>query len=210
MTSNLYESWRELWLAIGGSSDQREVFVELTAAYSSPGRYYHTLLHIEDCLNVFARATHLAEHPHEVELAIFFHDAIYDNHLNDNEQKSGDWARRVITGAALHSTMADRVATLILATCHTGSATGVDAQLLVDVDLSILGSEPDKFWQYEQNIRKEYEWVPLSSYTMNRSEILRHFLNRSHIYQLDLFRQLYEQQARQNIQNAIAHLAGTT
>ena len=209
MTSSLNQRWNRLWSELGVTNIPNGILAELTAAYSSPGRYYHNLTHIKDCLGVFDYGKELAECPAEVELAIWFHDAIYDTRASGNEQKSAEWAYRVITQAGLSSTIAERVHKLILATCHTYAATGSDAQLLVDVDLSILGSEPNIFWQYEQNIRKEYEWVPLAIYIQKRGEILHRFLQRPHVYQVELYRQLYEAQARTNLGQAIDRLSKT-
>jgi predicted metal-dependent HD superfamily phosphohydrolase len=206
MTSSLNQRWSRVWSQLGITYIPNNVFAELTRAYSSPGRYYHNLTHIKDCLRVFDEAKELAERPAEVELAIWFHDAIYDTRASGNEQQSADWAHRVITELGLGSAIAERVDKLILATCHTEVATEVDAQLLVDVDLSILGSEPDKFWEYERNIRKEYDWVPPAIYNQKRGEILSRFLHRPHIYQIELYRQLYEAQARENLGQAIDRL----
>ena len=207
MPNGLNERWGELWSSLGVTSVPSNVFADLTTAYSSPTRYYHTLTHIKDCLHVFDEGKGLAARPNEVELAIWFHDAIYDTKATDNEQKSADWSHRVITEAGLDSTVAERVDKLILATLHTEITTEFDAQLLVDVDLSILGAEPTKFWEYEQNIRKEYEWVPLPIYNQKRGEILQRFLQRPKIFQIELYRKLYEAQARENLRDAIDQLS---
>jgi predicted metal-dependent HD superfamily phosphohydrolase len=44
---------------------------------------------------------------------------------------------------------------MILATKHTSGGTGLTAYL-VDVDLSILGTTPELFDDYEENVKKEY------------------------------------------------------
>jgi predicted metal-dependent HD superfamily phosphohydrolase len=60
-------------------------------AYSSPERYYHNLAHIQDSLSVFNQTSSLAAHSEEVELAIWFHDAVYDPRRSDSEQRSAEW-----------------------------------------------------------------------------------------------------------------------
>jgi predicted metal-dependent HD superfamily phosphohydrolase len=76
----------------GGSQGLTGHLGELIHAYSSPDRYYHNLTHIQDCLSVFDQTSSLVAHPKEVELAIWFHDAVYDTRRSDNEQKSAEWA----------------------------------------------------------------------------------------------------------------------
>jgi predicted metal-dependent HD superfamily phosphohydrolase len=148
----------------------------------------------------------LATHPEEVELAIWFHDAVYDTRRNDNEQKSAEWAESVISKAGLGRDITERVSRSILATRHTMDVTDGDAEVLVDVDLSILGREADVFWRYEENIRKEYAWVPEASFRQRRVEILRGFLDRQYIYYHKEYRERFEKQARVNLKEAIARL----
>jgi predicted metal-dependent HD superfamily phosphohydrolase len=116
-----------------------------------------------------------------VELAIWFHDAVYDTGRSDNEEKSAAWAEAVILQAGLSGRIAERVRSLILASRHREEVTDNDAQLLVDVDLSILGRETEVFWGYDGDIRKEYAWVPEDVFWRERVRILRGFLDRTHI-----------------------------
>jgi len=53
--------------------------------------------------------------------------------------------------------------------------THVDAPLLVDVDLSILGQPKARFDEYERQIRAEYGWVPEKIFGTKRAEILQRF-----------------------------------
>lgn len=200
------ERWEKVWRTLGAQHVPGE-FEELIASYSSPDRFYHNLGHIEDCLSVLDWAASLAVHPAEVELAIWFHDAIYDTHRSDNEQRSAEWAESAIRQAGLGQDVIDRVTHLILATRHTGEVIDSDAQLMIDVDLSILGREASMFWQYEENIRKEYAWVPETVFKQRRAEILRSFLDRPAIYFCEMFQERYEKKARLNLRRAIEKLS---
>jgi predicted metal-dependent HD superfamily phosphohydrolase len=202
--------WEEIWQKLHARAVPHEVLEELIRAYASPDRFYHNLTHIEDCLSVFDQTNYLATHPEEVELAIWFHDSVYDTKRDDNEQKSAEWAESVISKAGLRREIAQRVSHSILATRHDLEITDTDAQVLVDVDLSILGKDPDIFWRYEVNIRKEYAWVPEDIFRQKRLEILRSFLARKHIYYHEKYREMFEARARMNIEQAIARLSDTT
>ena len=202
------DRWQTLWQRLSAPRIPFEVLSELIRAYSSPDRFYHNFTHIQDCLSLFDQTSFLAIHPAEVELAIWFHDAVYDTRRSDNEQKSAEWAEAVIQKAGLSWQIVERVASSILATRHQEEVTDADAQLLVDVDLSILGREPTVFWQYEENIRKEYAWVPEDIFRRERVKILRGFLDRQHLYYHKKYRERFEARARTNLEQAIARLDG--
>jgi predicted metal-dependent HD superfamily phosphohydrolase len=207
MTDNLKDRWENVWQQLHAGTVPQDVFEELIRAYSSADRFYHNLKHIEDCLSLFDQTRFLAAHPEEVELAIWFHDAVYDTRRNDNEQKSAEWAKSVIIQAWLDHDIAERISRSILATRHDIEVTGADAQLMIDIDLSILGWEPDVFWRYEENIRKEYAWVSENIFRQKRIEILHGFLDRQHIYYREKYREMFEEQARTNLKQAIAKLS---
>jgi predicted metal-dependent HD superfamily phosphohydrolase len=201
--------WEEIWTKLNAQVVPRDILDEIIKAYSSPDRFYHNLRHIEDCLSQLDQTRQLATHPGESELAIWFHDAVYDTRRNDNEQRSAEWARSVVIQSGVRGEVAERVSTFILATRHQREVTDTDAQLMVDIDLSILGREPEVFWQYEENIRKEYAWVPENLFQEKRMEILQGFLNRSFIYYHGVYRERFENQARRNIKQAILRLRDT-
>jgi predicted metal-dependent HD superfamily phosphohydrolase len=206
---DLRDRWKAIWKNLYAHIVSQDVFEELLKAYSASERFYHNLAHIEDCLSVFDQTKSLAVHAEEVELAIWFHDAVYDTRRNDNEQKSAEWAKSVIHQAGVGPAVAERVVHSILATHHDRQVINTDAQLMADVDLSILGSETKAFWQYEENIRKEYSWVPESIFRQKRTEVLQGFLDRPYIYYHEMYRERFEEKARVNIEQAIEKLEGT-
>lgn len=200
------QRWETVWRRLAAPRISYDALDGLIHAYSSPDRYYHNLTHIQDCLSLFDRTSSLAAHPDEVELGIWFHDAVYDPQRNDNEQKSADWAEAVIWQSGLGTGIAGRVRDCILATRHETEAGDHDAQLLVDIDLSILGRDPAVFRQYEENIRREYAWVPEDRFRQERRKILKRFLERPHIYYHGAYREMFEARARQSLEEAIARL----
>ena len=206
---HLRDRWEKVWQKLNVIAPH-EVFEELIRVYSLPERFYHNLSHIENCLSLFDQTLSLTIHSGEVELAIWFHDAVYDTRRNDNEQKSAEWTESVINQSGVSSDVAERVSHLILATRHNMEVTDTDAQLIIDIDLSILGSEADVFWRYEENIRKEYAWVPVHLFKQKRIEILRGFLDRPYIYYHQQYREMFEEKARVNLKNAIMKLSDGT
>jgi Uncharacterized protein conserved in bacteria len=192
-------SWQRAWIGIGATGEGGALFAQLMAAYAEPQRHYHTLQHLGECLLAFDRAHALAAHTHEVELALWFHDAIYDIKAHDNEQRSADWARDALRDAGVAAEAAQRVHALVMATRHTAVPSGHDERLLVDIDLSILGAERTRFDEYEQQIRKEYAYVPGFLFRRKRREILKGFLDRPAIYSTPYFHDALEARARDNL-----------
>lgn len=203
MTDLDAQRFLQLWQRLGGQSDPTELFVALTAAYAEPQRIYHNIAHLKDCLAQFDLARASASEPDEVEMALWFHDAIYDAHAADNEEKSAAWAVQALTQGDISFTIAQQIAELVLSTKHQAPPQGRDAQLMVDVDLSILGRAPTVFAEYDRQIRLEYQWVPEKQFCERRIQVLTSFLRRPAIYQTEHFCLRYEAQARQNLTCAI-------
>lgn len=201
---DLFQStWRRAWSGIGARGDGRALFDQLHARYGEGQRRYHTRQHLAECLHAFEDEEGLAEHPHEVAIALWFHDAIYELTRHDNEARSADWAREALQAAGVSSDAAERVHALILATRHTAVPVARDEQLLVDIDLSILGAERARFDEYEQQIRKEYAFVPGVLFRRKRREILQGFLDRPAIYSTARVHARLEARARDNLRRAI-------
>ncbi len=179
---------------------------QLLAAWAEPHRSYHTLEHLAECLEVLAYSTAPADPPAEVEVALWFHDAIYDVHSHDNELRSASWAQQELRAHGAAPAAAERVYQLVMATQHAAQPQTPDGQLLVDVDLSILGAPPARFAAYEAQIRQEYAWVPDDVFRTKRGEILRGFLARPTLYSTAYFRTTREAAARNNLQQALAGL----
>ncbi len=185
-------------------------YQELVSRYSEPHRHYHNLRHIAECLGEFDSARHLARDPAALELAIWFHDAIYDTHAPDNEEQSAALARRRIGQAGGSAALGEAVATLVLATKAHEPSTHPDAPLLIDVDLSILGQRKERFQEYESQIRREYDWVPEATFAARRAEILERLLARARIYTTEPFFTKYERWARANLEDSVQRLKASS
>ena len=99
-----------------------------------------------------------------------------------------------------------RVNSLIMATKHDQPCRSRDEAVLTDIDLAILGSDPERFAEYERQIRVEYSWVPDQQFRDGRTAILRRFLERDSIFQTESFRKRFEIQAKENLLASIRML----
>lgn len=200
MTVSL-ESWQRLWGELGARDIDRSLFNQLVAAYSEGQRHYHTLQHLRECLLHFDAAAPLARWPAQVELALWFHDAVYDPQRTDNEERSAEWAARSVHAAGCGQEVAARICGLVLATKshEAGSDADPDPRLLLDIDLAILGAAPARYAEYAQQIRAEYAHVPDDAFRARRRRVLAGFLARPRIYATDAYHDALEQRARANL-----------
>lgn len=197
--------WHKLISAMGlPPSDV--CFEALVKAYSERHRHYHTGQHIEAMLHHFDLTSDLAEHPNEMELAIWFHDAIYKPFSSSNEKDSADWAKDFLVTHNYNKNGIERIYRLIMATQHAGMIEQNDEQLIVDIDLTILGTKAHVYDEFERNVRKEYRFVPFFIYRKKRKQLLASFLAQDSIYHLQYFKEKYENIARNNIKRAISTL----
>ena len=197
--------WRQAWTAAGAKGGEA-LHAELLARYAERHRAYHSQQHLAECLALFDEVRHLTERPAEIEIALWFHDVIYDVHRHDNEVRSADWARDALLDAGAAVDAADRVEALVLATRHSAAPAAADEQLLLDIDLAILGAAPARFAEYEAQIRVEYAHVPAAVFNEKRGAILAGFLARPVLYDTWALNARFEGAARANLRAAIAGL----
>lgn len=198
----LRRSWREAWAKLG-ARPPTGLFGRLVDRYREPHRRYHTLQHLIECIEHLEPARGLAERPGEVEAALWFHDAIYEPGLDDNEMRSAEWAREELESAGVSLDACLRVHALVLATRHDAPPDTADESLLADVDLAILGAEPARFDEYERQVREEHRAVADDAFHAARSALLATFLQREGLYRTSRFRRSHEAQARANLRRSI-------
>lgn len=172
---------------------------ELIKAWSEPWRHYHAPLHLaEGMTHLFSCMVHL-EHPGEVGVAWWFHDAVYNPKGCDNELKSALWAERVLREAAWPEVSIQRVRELIMRTEGHHDPQTTDEAYFLDVDLAILGASPARFAEYEAQIRQEYHHVPGLLYKPGRRKIMSAFAHRKPLYVTRHFRDAFGAQADVNL-----------
>lgn len=177
-------------------------FEALALRYGEPHRHYHTLEHVAACLDWLDRCEGLAHRPAEVELALWFHDVVYDPKADDNERQSARWACEVLGALGVADGVTQRIAENVEAT-QDHSATGGDGALVVDLDLTILGASEHAFDRFDEQIRAEYAHVPNELYRRGRRRVLERFLAKAQIYRTPRLRDELEVRARANLERGI-------
>lgn len=203
MLAQLEESVGSNLRETGNDLGQPDTYDLLVRSYSDATRHYHTTQHLAECLELFDQVRSHAEHPAEVEVALWCHDAIYVPTQDDNEQCSAVLARDLSRLIGLTSESERRIEGLVMATQPGGLSTPTaDEQLLMDIDLSILAASPARFSEYEAQVRMEYAHVPEAVFRRERARILNYLLIRPAIYGSAPLRHL-ESAARANLQHSI-------
>ena len=198
------ERFRSVWRALGLTAAEG-LFETLRTRYAEPHRAYHNAQHVEECLTLLDAVRAECERPDAVELALWFHDAIYDPRASGNETRSAEWATHELQSAGARPALVDTVRDLILATRHDATPQTRDAQIVTDIDLAILGTSAERFREYEEQVRREYSWVPGEVFRHERARLLRGFLARRSIYATPFFHHL-EKRARVNLTASLARL----
>lgn len=202
----LETSWNRCWCGLKAQGEGLVLIRQLIAAYEEPQRKYHTVQHLFECLQLIDTHLDLADEPAEIEMALWFHDAIYNVRRSDNEARSADWAEAELRQAGVASDRIERIKQHILATRHAVLPEGRDQSLLVDIDLAILGAPRSRFEEYEVQVRAEYSWVPGFVYRSKRRDILAEFVVRNPIYNTPGLREEFENQARENLAYSLEQL----
>lgn len=198
--------WNQAWSGLGVTPPVPAVHAAILRGYDEAHRAYHTRRHLDECLSLLQEVRDLCQHPDEVALALWFHDAVYDPHQGDNEARSAAWLFGIAEEAGVDPVSIARMQALVMATCHAASPEGRDAQVLVDIDLAILGAQAERFDEYERQIRLEYQWVDETVYRKVRGKLLGEFLARAFLYSTPQFKQRFEAAARSNLERSIGQL----
>ena len=175
-----------------------EFWNTIVANYSEKHRAYHNLKHLEEIFTYFDTHKAAIAKPNLLSFSIFYHDIIYNIWRKDNEEKSADFAVQELGNIDLSIEELSIIKQQIIAT-KTHEAIDNDTQLFIDFDLAILGRPAKVYQQYTALIRQEYKSVPWFLYKKGRKKVLQHFLEKPSIYNTTIFKKLYENQAKENL-----------
>ena len=202
-----YQTWRHLD-AVGKPSI---IWEKIKQQYTEPHRAYHNLSHIHHCLNQLELVWREATNPYLISWALYFHDYFYDIEDNLNELRSSVESTRTACSVKLATEFAIASGLLVLATkkhhvIETPLVARKDMEILLDIDLAILGKPWEQYDEYRKQVRQEYITVLWDIYAQKRAEILSNFLRRSQIFYFSFFFDRYEKQARKNLEQEIEFL----
>ncbi|MDH3761546.1 MAG: hypothetical protein OEU50_11240 [Gammaproteobacteria bacterium] len=194
--------FQQLWqrcLVAGATDNSADIHRRLLDGYREPQRHYHTLAHIEQCLVMFDQCKSLASDPDALELAVWFHDVIFEPGRPDNEKRSAELYLALSQGVHDERTrgLIDR---LIMATLHDGSSLqDHDAVYMVDIDLSSFGLSWEEFLQDSKNLRLESADLSDAEYYRKKTSFQNCLLAKERFYLSDFFAERLENQARSNL-----------
>lgn len=190
------------------SEAERSIWELIESKYSETVRAYHTLEHICDLINTATPHRSKICDFNAVQLAIFFHDIIYDPKSPINEDASAELFLDVMT-KYIDENLGKKVTSYILATKnhHPPDLNDRDLCFFLDFDMSILGRERDDYSSYTRKIRHEYEHVDESAFCRGRSAFLKTILaSNNPIFSTPEFFSEMESKARGNIEWEIIEL----
>lgn len=209
MDSNMYENnCYVIWLSTCKNlsipdSVSEKWWAIIQMEYNNPIRHYHNFQHICEFLDkALSLKQKIVDYPSFV-LAIFFHDVIYDPKSKSNEDRSIDLFKRFAGDANLTKLSSSLVIECIEATKSHKVNVNVNTDVLYfsDMDMSIIGSNEDRYKNYSEQIRQEYIHVPLFLYCKGRSKFLKEFKNSDKsIFNTKHFKDHYELRAKSNME----------
>ncbi|MFD9334168.1 hypothetical protein ACFWBF_07075 [Streptomyces sp. NPDC060028] len=216
-TAHLRARWNATVTAAGAAADRDPAPYadRLLAAWAEPQRRYHTTAHLAD---VLARIDVLSEHAPEhdapdrlaVELAAWFHDAVYRPDRSENEERSAALAERALPELGIDAARTAEVARLVRLTVTHDPAPGDTAgEVLCDADLAVLAGAPDAYAAYAAAVRAEYGFVPDDAFRAGRAAVLRQLLDLPRLFRTPYGAAHWEATARANLAAELAELTQT-
>ena len=182
----------------GGRSDAADIWKNLLDHFAEPHRRYHGKSHMEHCLREFDQASPSMENPDAVEMALWFHDAIYAAGAPDNEEQSANLFQ-YFARHSLEDAFANEVGLLIMETKHVQIPTTSNAKYTVDIDLASFGRPWPEFMADCHALRNEQTTFSHEQFYRNKYAFLNSLLARPNVFSTPHFQERYESFARQNM-----------
>lgn len=206
MTRQLTEAERfdALWrrcVSSPPSPDSATVYGKLQRLLGAPDRHFHNLDHIRGCVSRIDEVAPLLQNRDAVELALWFHDAIYVPGDPTNERRSAEMFMALSAGALPAFRIG--MCRLILATRHAGKVEGGDRQFIVDIDLSGFGAPWDEFMRKGALLRKEFSAQTDAQYHAGQVAFLQRLQRQPRLFATEYFRSRYEKAAQQNLRRLV-------
>jgi len=181
-------------------------FDEIILAHEDEGRYYHNLEHLNDLFTELEQASHLIDDFNLVNIAVFYHDIIYNPTANNNEEKSAEFSSNHLKLMGASEQLIKSVHEAIIRTKKHSESENNNINLFTDADLSILATKPEDYKNYSQKIRYEYITYPSYLFDKGRIQALKQLMDTGRIFKTEYFYKLYEKQALDNLQDELKSL----
>jgi len=206
----LKSRWDSLFENIADQNLKDKLFVEIVNRYTGPDRFYHNLEHINHFLQELEKHRDKLNNPQALQLAAIFHDAVYvpfnQDKIQSNEQQSADLAKDYLEKLDVPTDIIQETISLILATkYHQAIKDNPDSAIFMDIDMLILGAQPEAYDRYVQAVRQEYSFAPDDVFNLHRKKLLKTLLQKRIYLNQEMYDQ-YEEQARQNIERELKTL----
>jgi predicted metal-dependent HD superfamily phosphohydrolase len=206
---HLAVDWLALGHRVGARDDVAGAGANLLGRWAEPHRAYHDLAHLEEVLTRIDLLADEAEDADAVRLAAWFHDAVYDPKLTDNEERSAWLATTVLHRLQVPEPTVAQVARLVRVTATHEVVDGDrDAAVLCDADLAILAATTARYSTYVEGVRREYTHVDDASFARGRAAVLRGLVAHEPLFRTAYGREHWESGARANVLTELAHLEG--
>jgi predicted metal-dependent HD superfamily phosphohydrolase len=150
-------------------------------------------------LHELGRGSDLAEEAAGVRVAVWVHDAVWEPGRPDNEEASAALADEALAAGGVPEARRGAVRALILATRHDRTPEDPDARLIADIDLAILGADPDDYDRYERAVRREYGPLSDAAFAAGRAAFAAGLLARPRIFATERYFRRLEAAARANL-----------
>ncbi|MCX5376828.1 hypothetical protein [Streptomyces sp. NBC_00091] len=206
-TARLRARWHATATAAGATRDPAPYADRLLAAWAEPQRQYHTTAHLADVLaRIDVLAAHAAD-PAAVELAAWFHDAVYRPDRSENEERSAALAERALPELGVDAARTAEVARLVrLTVTHDPAPGDTNGEALCDADLAVLAGAPQAYAAYVAAVRAEYGFVPDEAFRTGRAAVLRQLLALPRLYRTPYGAAHWEAPARRNLAEELTTL----
>lgn len=211
----LAEALDEALVSVGATAegrDRRAVVDRLLQAWDLPGRTHHNARYLAALLDRLSQMENASSDPATLSLAAAYRGATEEpgwELLEHNPQPA--CVPLLVDTSTLRDlgvpeVNAARISELVSALGkHEGDLADLDAQILVDADLSIVASSPQKYREYSRGLREQSKHLSDEEFNAARLELVSTLLSRPRIFVSPLTRDL-ENIARTNLEGEQAIL----
>ena len=181
------------------------LFLDLLDRWGEEHRRYHGRTHLLAVLEALDLLCAPATPPRTVQLAAWFHDAVYRGAAGQDEEDSARLAEERLAHAGLPGADIEEVARLVrLTSDHRPEPGDDDGALLCDADLSVLGGEPEPYARYVAAVREDYAHIGDADFAAGRAAVVRRLLDLDPLFHSERARELWLDAARRNLQGELA------